>query len=148
MVLFAGAYLLQGCMKSDGDQYDAFAVLEADIMTIQEYLDNNNIDAVLDSSTGVFYQIHSEGAGYRTLNGIEIYAQYQGQTLDGSAEFVNTFDGNPVRLTLGSAGDQSVSLHRGTKYWPVVYIRRRFGNDLCAFTIWFPESVLLWSPSK
>ena len=77
-------------------------ISEDDIKTIQEYLESNNIDAVLDSATGVFYEIHSEGNGYRTFNGVKIDAHYQGTTLDGT-EFVNTFDGFPERITLGNS---------------------------------------------
>lgn len=103
LMLLAGAFSLQSCLDSDGDSYDAFAQLEEDIKTIQAYLDDNNIDAVLDSATGVFYQIHSKGNGYRTINGIDVDVHYQGLTLDGNTEFVNTFDGASERITLGNA---------------------------------------------
>jgi len=94
--------ILQSCLKNDdGDYYDAYGILAEDIIKIEEYLQNNNIDAEMDSSTGVFYQIHRQGEGYKTIQGVEVEVHYQGLTLDGN-EFVNTFGAGPKTITLGN----------------------------------------------
>jgi FKBP-type peptidyl-prolyl cis-trans isomerase len=99
---FAGVVLLlQGCLGTDsGPSYDPLEYWSKDIETIQTFLDENNIDAEYDSINGIFIKYHNKGEGYQTLNGIEIEANWQGLTLDGT-EFVNTFSGLPERVTLG-----------------------------------------------
>ena len=63
------AVIFQSCMKNDGSSYGdiVYEILAEDIVTIQDYLEANNIDAEMDSSTGVFYTIHKEGNGYKTI---------------------------------------------------------------------------------
>ena len=100
ITLIGLAVVFQSCMKEEGDAYDAYGILTEDIKKIQEYLDANGISASQDSATGVFYQLHEEGDGYRTVQGIEVEVHYQGLTIDGE-EFVNTFDGSPKTITLG-----------------------------------------------
>jgi FKBP-type peptidyl-prolyl cis-trans isomerase len=97
--------LLQGCLGTDNTpDYDPYEYLEKDIETIRVYLDENNIDAELDSLTGIYIEYHTKGEGYRTLNGIEIEAHWQGLTLEGT-EFVNNFSGAPERVILGRDGN-------------------------------------------
>ncbi len=99
--------LLQGCLNPDDTpDYNPYDYLENDIETIQTYLEENNIDAEMDSSTGIFIKYHNTGDGYRTLNGVEIEAHWQGLTLEGT-EFVNTYSGLPERVTLGRDGNHS-----------------------------------------
>ena len=67
---------MQGCLNTDEPSgYDPYEFLNKDIESIQAYLEDNNIDAEMDSSTGIFVQYHSKGDGYRTLNGVEIEAE-------------------------------------------------------------------------
>lgn len=103
---------LQSCLKNDNNMYDAYKFLADDISTIQEYIKTNNIDAQMDSATGVFYQIHKKGDGYKTFSGIEVEANYQGTTLDGD-EFVNTYSGLPERITLGPSSSNPVTYTGG-----------------------------------
>lgn len=103
---------LQSCMKTDEELYDGYGILAEDIVKIQDYLSANQIDAEMDSSTGVFYTIHKKGDGYKTLNGIEIEAHYQGETLDG-VEFVNTYGGLPERILLGQAEGNPATFNGG-----------------------------------
>lgn len=114
--LVALGVVLQSCMKNnDDDVYDAYKILNEDIVTIKEYLASNGIDAVQDSfrtdgsGTGIFYQLHEEGEGYKALQGVELEFQYQGQTLDG-VEFVNNFGSNAITITLGNSDTYPTSV--------------------------------------
>ena len=98
--------ILQGCSKSDSDIYDGVAWLQKDIETIQTYLDANGIDAEMDSTTGVFYSIHKNGSGYKTVFDAEVEINFQGSTIDG-VEFVNTFNSSPATISLGSSNTQA-----------------------------------------
>ena len=107
IVLLIGAGLLfQGCSGNDGDEYDPFAKLTEDVATIENYLSENNIDAEIDSASGIFYTIHKQGGGYKTISGIDVTTNFQGWTLDG-VEFVNNFTGSPVEATLGDPSTYS-----------------------------------------
>ena len=112
LILFGIAVFLQGCMKSDVETYDAYKYIQEDVKTIQDYLAANNIDAEMDSSSGVFYKVHKSEDGYRTIRGVEIETLYQGFTLDGE-EFINKFDGSPVTVTLGDEATYPVTLTAG-----------------------------------
>ncbi len=90
----------QACLPGDENTYDAEKYFKADSETLQTYIETNNIDAELDSATGVYIGTHSEGAGYKTLNGVDIDLHYRGFTLDGE-QFVNSFAGFPVSIKLG-----------------------------------------------
>lgn len=92
--------VLQSCMKNDEDPYDGFAILQQDIQTIQTYLDANGIDAEMDSSTGVFFEIHKNGSGYKTVINADVEIQFEGETLDGE-QFANTSSSGPVIVSLG-----------------------------------------------
>ena len=97
-ILAVVGFLVQGC--ADDDAYDGFDTLVKDIATIREYLDDNGIDAEMDSVTGIFIETHREGDGYRTLSGIDLTLNFKGWTLDG-AEFVDNFSQIPIEITLG-----------------------------------------------
>ncbi len=104
-VIIGAAVALQGCLDTDnGPDYDPYEYLSKDVEAIQNYLEANNIDAEMDSMTGIFVQYHTKGNGYRTINGVEIEANYQGLTLEGT-EFANTFSGTTPRIKLGRDGN-------------------------------------------
>jgi len=105
-VLIGASLLTQGCSKDEEDGYDPFVQLDEDIATIRGYLDDNNIDADIDSTSGIFISIHKQGGGYKTISGIEVTTNFQGWTLDG-VEFVNNFTGNPVTARLGDPSSYS-----------------------------------------
>lgn len=98
--LVASAMFLQSCMNGDENSYEPWVKLEEDIVTIEEYLTANQINAQMDTATGVFYQIHQEGPGYKAYQNVEIDIHYQGETLDG-VEYVNTFEGDPKSIIIG-----------------------------------------------
>jgi len=114
VVFLVGAtFLMQGCLNGDDeDYYDAYKFLEEDIVKIQEYLEANQIDAEMDSATGVYYQIHKEGDGYKTIQGIEVEIHYQGLTIDGE-EFVNTFGGIPKTISIGDVSTYPATVTGG-----------------------------------
>ncbi len=90
---------LQGCLNDDF--YDANKFLDADLVTIQEYIETNNLAGVqLDTLNSIYYQMHQQGSGYKTIKAAEVTIHYQGETLEGR-EFVNTFGGLPQRIFLG-----------------------------------------------
>jgi len=90
----------QACLPGDENVYDANKYFKEDLVTLQNYIETNNIDAVMDSASGVYIETHSTGSGYKTLNGVDIDFHYQGFTLDGT-QFVNSYAGFPVSIKLG-----------------------------------------------
>ena len=94
-------FSLQGCNSNDADFYDVFGELEKDIVTIGEYLDANNIDAVQDTmGTGAYYTIHRQGDGYKTIRFAEVDFHFKGTTLQDGIEFVDTYGGSPSTLSI------------------------------------------------
>lgn len=133
LVAFVGAVLiLQGCLKTDNNVYDGYKYLQEDINTLQNYFTANNIDVMMDSSSGVFYSIDGKGDGYKTVNNAEVEIQYQGETLDG-VEFVNNFSGNPIGFTLGDKSTYPASLTEGV----IIGIFKMFEGDTA--TIYVPS---------
>ena len=105
-------FALQGCMKTDSNDYNWYKYLQEDIKTLQDYFTANNIHVSMDSTNGVFYSIDGKGDGYKTVNGTKIDILYQGETLDGE-EFVNNINGSPAGITLGDASTYPSSLTEG-----------------------------------
>ena len=104
--------ILQSCIKDDTGIYDPLEVLEKDIQTIDQYLLDNNIGAIMEPETGIYLDMHSKGSGYLTINGADIKIKYRGVTLDG-VEFVNTFDSAPVTVTLGQTETNPINFTPG-----------------------------------
>lgn len=80
--LMAG-FILVSCGKKDS--FDAEAQARTDEQLIKEFIAKNNIPAVRDAASGVYYQILSPGSGnldYSTNP--ELYANYTGRLLDGT----------------------------------------------------------------
>lgn len=101
MALAGAAMVLQSCMKNDVvETYDYYGYLESDFATLHEYMADNGIDAEVDSVNIIFTETHINGDGYKTVAGAKVLVHYQGVTLEG-VEFVSTFDGDPVEITLG-----------------------------------------------
>lgn len=115
IVVMVGVVFLQSCMKNDGDGYDPYTILAEDIVTIEEYLAANNIDAVQDTITGsgLYYKIHKQGEGYKTIQGVEVDVHYQGFTLEGNSEFADTFGGSPTTITLGDPSTYTTTVTGG-----------------------------------
>ncbi len=111
-MLFGIGIFLQGCTKSDVERYDPFEFLASDIKEIESYISANGINAKMDSSTGVFIEIHKSENGYRTIAGVDILTHFKGYTLDGE-EFVNTFDGNPIDIELGGENTENATATNG-----------------------------------
>lgn len=102
----AMAFTLDSCMDPGKDYYDGHQVLLDDIKTIQDYLDAHNINATIDSTTGVFVAIHDHTGGYKPAKGGIIKAHYVGYTLD-SLKFGSTYGtGVPLAYPL-SEGEQN-----------------------------------------
>lgn len=153
MGLMVTAVMLQSCLKNDEYVYDGYNYLQPDIETIKNYLDANNIDAEMDSAFGVFYKIHKNGDGYKTLTGIDVVAHYQGFTLDGD-EFASTFDVNPVNFTIGDINTYVVSmtnavsigisfLHQGDS--ATIYVPSPYGFQDKSFQNVPPNSILVYN---
>jgi len=80
--------------------YSPYAQLEADVIKIDKYLDENNIDAK-KSSTGLRYVIHDEGLGSTPQNGNIVKVHYTGTFLD-DTKFDSSYDrGEPFQYTHG-----------------------------------------------
>lgn len=154
VILLVGvSVFLQSCMKSDGgDVYDAYAVWQEDIVKIQDYLEANQIDAEMDSVSGVFYTIHKRGDGYKTINGVEIEAHFQGETLDGD-EFVNTYGGLPERIMLGQTDGNHETFNGGLNIGLLsmnegdsasIYVPSFYGFQNVAYQNLPPNTVLVY----
>lgn len=108
-VFLVGMISLQGCFKNDADIYDANKYFYEDIQTIFTYVETNSIDAELDSMSGIFYEFHVQGDGYKTVTGAEVDVHYKASTLDGF-ELANNFNGNPLSIILGNASTYTATV--------------------------------------
>ena len=80
--------------------YSPYAQLEADILLIDAYLEENNIDAK-KSSSGLRYVIHDVGLGTIPQKGNTIIVHYEGNLLDGT-KFDSSYDrGEPFEYIHG-----------------------------------------------
>ncbi|PST84364.1 peptidylprolyl isomerase [Pedobacter yulinensis] len=81
-VLLAGIFFVS-CAKKE--TFDADAQARADEQIIKDFIAKNNIPAVRDPSSGVYYQIVTPGTGNVTYsNNPELFANYTGRLLDGT----------------------------------------------------------------
>jgi FKBP-type peptidyl-prolyl cis-trans isomerase len=131
---------LQSCFNND-DFYDMRAILDEDIASIEQYLDDNNIVATEDENSGIFIADHGYANGWRPWRNATVTVHFVGTTLDGT-EFVSTYDeGSPRTFQLGSvAGTGSTEglqyaitlINQGdsvTAYIPSIYGFRNIGTD-------------------
>jgi len=133
-VLLGSVLILQGCLKNDEeDTYDYYGNLQKDFVTLNEYVVANGLDAKIDSTYGIAYQIHRKGDGYRTIPGVDVEAHYQGLTLDG-IEFANTFTGNPTVFQLGNNETFTTSMTIGV---PIAISLMQKGDSA---TFYFPAA--------
>ena len=94
--------------------YSPYAQLEADIAIIDEYLEENNIDAK-KSNSGLRYVIHDQGLGSTPQNGNIVKVHYVGTLLDGT-QFDSSYDrGEPFQYTHG-VGQVIRGWDEGLKY--------------------------------
>jgi FKBP-type peptidyl-prolyl cis-trans isomerase len=130
------AVVLQGCLDS-GDVYNPNDFLVTDIEAIKEYVTTNSIDAQFDTASGIFFQIHKTGDGYKAVKGSEVDLHFRGVTLDGR-EFVNTFSGLPERINLGVTNEyptaNPASYSWGLDEW--IFRNQREGDSL---TLYLPS---------
>jgi FKBP-type peptidyl-prolyl cis-trans isomerase len=138
VVLIVGAaVVLQGCFKEE-DVYDPNEFFEADIEAIKNYIVANNLDVQFDTLNSIYYQVHQEGTGYKTIRGREGDIHYQGETLDGR-EFANSFDGVPERIYLGLTRENP-SANPASYAWGLddwLLFSRKEGDSI---TIFLPSS--------
>jgi FKBP-type peptidyl-prolyl cis-trans isomerase len=134
LVLIVGAAMvLQGCLKQES-VYDPNQFFEADMETIRNHIVANNLDVQFDTTNSIYYQIHNQGTGYKTIRGREVDLHYQGETLDGS-EFVNSFDGVPERIYLGMTRENS-SANPASYVWGLddwLLLMSREGDSITVF---------------
>lgn len=154
MALAGAVMVLQSCNKDEVvEQYDYFGTLDADFVTLHEYMADNAIDADVDSVNKIFTKTHINGDGYKTVAGTKVTFHYQGLTLDG-VEFVSSFDGDPVEITLGNAetylddmtgtvafGLFNMRVGDSTSY----YIPSPFGFQNTSFQNVPPNSILVYN---
>jgi len=94
-VLIIGLF---ACEKTE--IYSPYAQLEADILRLDKYLEENNIDAIKTGS-GLRYVIHDEGLGAVPQQGNTIIVHYVGTLLDGT-KFDSSYDrGEPFEYIHG-----------------------------------------------
>ena len=74
--LFLMVFILQSCINNE-DVYDYNKMLNQDITTIQNYLSVNGIDALIDSTCGVFYVVHETNNGYKIMRNAEMQVDYE-----------------------------------------------------------------------
>ncbi len=91
-MLVMGAVLLGGCNKDP---------LEEQIDAINKYIDDNDLEGVQVTSSGLRYLITEEGTGAYPEPLDKVTVHYEGTRLDGS-KFDSSFDrGDPFQFTLG-----------------------------------------------
>lgn len=152
-ILLGIIIFLQGCLKNDIENNNPDEFLIQDVETIKKYLAENSLDAVIDSTFGVFYKIHKNGEGYKTVSGVEVVAHYQGFTLDG-VDFVSTFNGNPVNIILGNLDSFVPNMTSGLSYGlsfmregdsVTVYLPSKYGFGNNSFENVPPNSILAYN---
>ncbi len=151
-ILIGVIFILQGCMKNDPDVYDGVAILQQDIQTIKTYLDANGIDAKMDSSSGVFYNINENGSGFKTVLNADIEINFKGATFDG-AEFVNTIGDGPASVSLGPDNTLAgitdgllialIGLNEGDSV--TIYVPSPWGYQNDAYQNVLPNSILVYN---
>lgn len=98
LVLVVSIMSLFSCEKTTF--YSPYAQLDADIRAIDQYLEDNNINA-RRSSSGLRYVIHEEGLGSIPQMGNTVIVHYVGTLLDGT-KFDSSYDnGEPFKYTQG-----------------------------------------------
>jgi FKBP-type peptidyl-prolyl cis-trans isomerase FkpA len=80
LMLFVVAGVVSSCSK---DSYDAEKQAKEDDALIAEFVAKNNIDATKHSS-GIYYQIISQGTGAAATSASTVGVTYEGRLLDGS----------------------------------------------------------------
>jgi FKBP-type peptidyl-prolyl cis-trans isomerase len=81
--------------------YNPYAQLEADVAKIDEYLEENDIEA-MRSNSGLRYVIHEPGIGAIPQKGNKVIVHYTGTLFDGT-KFDSSYDrGEPFEYTHGT----------------------------------------------
>ena len=95
------AFMVVGLLACEKQTfYSPYAQLEADVIIIDKYLDENNIDAE-KSSSGLRYVIHDQGLGSQPQSGNIVKVHYTGTFMDGT-KFDSSYDRNkPFQYTHG-----------------------------------------------
>lgn len=84
--LLAGAF--SSCKKED---YDPEKQLAVDDARIKEFITKNNIPAIKDNKSGLYYEIITPGSGGITpTNNSQVTVKYEGRLLNGSIFDKNT----------------------------------------------------------
>ena len=76
LTFLSGLLLLSGCSKEDSQ-------LELDLQIMDEYLLDNQIDNVSETSSGLHYVITEQGIGGNAGSGQTVSVNYAGYVLDG-----------------------------------------------------------------
>lgn len=74
--------------------------LEADLLTIEEFLEQNNIDAQ-KAEAGLYYVEEQEGTGPEVKEGDEVTVHYRGKLLDGTPFDASYDRGEPFTFQVG-----------------------------------------------
>ncbi len=109
-IVFAMVFSLIGCLNSSNNYYDFNKILLEDIEKIQDYLNDNGIDAEMDSSTGIFITIHDNPGGYKPANKGIVKFHYVGHTLEGTIIGSTYTTGIPEKYPLYTGPDQGLTI--------------------------------------
>lgn len=93
--------LFAACSK-DNDTYDPVPQFNRDVDTIKAYLKNNNIQAIQDTASGIFYQITKEGNGVDSVKSTasKVKVFYTGRLLSGTV--FDSTKTEPAEFTAGN----------------------------------------------
>jgi FKBP-type peptidyl-prolyl cis-trans isomerase FkpA len=96
------AALLAACKKNNNiDTFDYTAQYKLDTTAIRNFVVTNNIPAVKDSASGIFYQVLAPGTGTLAYQvSTKISVNYVGKLLNGTS-FDSTAVGSPMVRALG-----------------------------------------------
>ena len=76
LIFLSGTLLFIGCSKDENQH-------ELDLRIIDDYITENQIDNVLESSSGLHYVITEQGIGNNAASGRLVSVNYAGYVLDG-----------------------------------------------------------------
>ncbi len=96
ILLFASLFLVLVACKEDLTPEEQFA---ADRQLIEDYLNDNNINATFSEERGIYHDIEREGTGGSPNLSSRVEVKYRGYFLDGE-EFDATADGETIEFPL------------------------------------------------
>ena len=113
-------------------KFESIKNLKEDLEKIDQYIADNNIDAVIDRDYGTRYAIHKEGNETFPEPGASVLVHYIGELLDGT-EFDASYGGSPYQFMMADPDPRSRTI-------PGFELGVSFLHDQDSATIFIPSN--------